>query len=530
MKKFAVEDVLKRSEKAHARKLNWRNIYQECYEYALPQRNLYDGAYEGGVSGQKKMQKIFDSTAIHSTQRFANRMQSGLFPPYGRWMRLEPGTDIPLERRIQVQAALDIYGDKFFSVIRQSNFDLAMGEFLLDITVGTACMMIQPGDKSMPVRFTPVPEYLVAFEEGADGVPQNVFRKMKLKVEAIKQTWPDADLTPQLKRMLETKPTEECELLEATLYLAKEDRWQYTVLHAKEKEPVVDRVMDFSPWVISRYMKLAGEAYGRGPLVSALPDIKTLNKTKELLLKNASLAIAGVYTAADDGVLNPQTIRIVPGAIIPVARNGGPQGESLRPLPRSGDFNVTQLVINDLQMGIKKMLLDDSLPPDNMSARSATEIAERMKELATNLGSAFGRLITETMVPIVAKTLAIMDADGMIDLPLQVNGLEVKVVPISPIAQAQSMGDIEKTLQWFQITQQLGPEAAVSAKPSEIADFIADSLGIPARVRATPEEREEKLQAMQQQAAMMQMAQAAAQGGGMPAGQSPEAMVAQAVQ
>ena len=30
-------------------------------------------------------------------------------------------------------------------------------------------------------------------------------------------------------------------------------------------------------------------------------------------------------------------------------------------------------------MNIKKTLLDDTLPPDNMSARSATEIVERMK-------------------------------------------------------------------------------------------------------------------------------------------------------
>ena len=67
------------------------------------------------------------------------------------------------------------------------------------------------------------------------------------------------------------------------------------------------------------------------------------NKTLELLLKNASLAIAGVYTAADDGVLNPATLKIIPGAIIPVARNGGPQGESLRPLPRAGDFNVSAI-------------------------------------------------------------------------------------------------------------------------------------------------------------------------------------------
>lgn len=530
-KEPTVEQIAKRSDKAHARKLNWRGIYQDCYEYALPSRNLYDGSYEGNTQGGKKTSKIFDSTAIHSTQRFANRLQSGLFPPYGRWMRLEPGTDIPTDRRIEAQMALDVYGEKFFSVIRQSNFDLAMGEFLLDLAVGTSCMMVMPGDKETPIIYTPVPEYLVAFEEGANGTVDNVFRKIKLKAEAIAQTWADVEITPDLKRVIDEKPTEEIELLEATMYLPDEDKFHYCVIYGKnhDRAKIVTRKLQYSPWIISRYMKLAGEAYGRGPLVTAMPDIKTLNKTVELLLKNASLAIAGVYTAADDGVINPQTVRIVPGAIIPVARNGGPQGESLKALARSGDFNVTQLVLNDLRMNVKKMLLDDSLPPDNMSARSATEIAERMKELATNLGAAFGRLITETMVPIVAKTLQIMDSEGMIDLPLKVNGLEIKVVPISPIAQAQNMGDIEKMLQWFQLSQQLGPEAAVTAKAEAIADYVADTLGIPAKVRATPEERQQKLQAMQeqqQQAAMMQMAQAGGKGGDQGAAQ----MIAQAVQ
>jgi hypothetical protein len=521
-----VEDLLKRSEGAYARKLNWRQIYQDCYEYALPQRNLYDGAYEGGVPGQKKMGKVFDSTAIHSTQRFANRLQSGLFPPYGRWMRLEPGPDIPMDRRIEAQAALDIYGDKFFTVLRQSNFDLAMGEFLLDLTVGTAAMMVQPGNGDMPVRFQPVPEYLLAFDEGVDGVPENVYRRLRLKVETIEATWPDAELSDTLKRMLVERPTEDVDLLETTTHDTQKDEWHYCVIFSRDKAKIVHRNMRFSPWIISRYSKLAGEVYGRGPLVAALPDIKTLNKTVELLLKNASLAIAGVYTAADDGVLNPQTVRIVPGAIIPVARNGGPQGESLRPLARAGDFNVTQLVLQDIRMSVKKMLLDDTLPPDTMSARSATEIAERMKELATNLGSAFGRLITETMVPVVTKTLQIMDEAGLIDLPLKVNGLEVKVVPIAPIAQAQQMGEIEKTMQWYQISQQMGPEGQVASKPGEIVDMIADSLGIPARVRTTPEERRQKMEEMQQQQqAMMamQVAQAGAQAGGGAPDQGQEA-------
>jgi len=303
--------------------------------------------------------------------------------------------------------------------------------------------------------------------------------------------------------MIDEKPTEEVELLEATIYNQDRGDYHYCVIWPSGKVKLVEREMKSSPWIVARYMKVAGEIYGRGPVITALPDIKTLNKTLELLLKNASLSIAGVYTAADDGVLNPQTIRITPGAIIPVARNGGPQGESLRQLPRSGDFNVSQIVINDLRMNIKKILLDDTLPPDNMSARSATEIAERMKELAQNLGSAFGRLITETMIPIVSRVLYVMDERGLIDMPLRVNGLEVKVAPVSPIAQAQNMGDIEKITQWVQLSSALGPEGQMAPRMGAIADYVADKLGVPAELRTSAQEREEM---MQQAAQMAQMA------------------------
>ena len=505
---LTVEQIMKRHDIAQRRKDNWRQIYEDCYEFALPQRNLYDGYYEGGGSpGQNKMARVFDSTAISSTQRFANRIQAGLFPPYGRWCRLEPGPEIPEERRVEAQAALDLYADKMFSLLRQTNFDLAMGEFLMDLAVGTAVMLIQPGDDMTPIRFTSVPQYLVSIEEGAHGKVDNVYRRMRLKAEAIKQHWVEAEIPDRLARMIEEKPTDEIELVEATVLDVGRGDFDYHVIWPEGKAQLVHRKMKSSPWVVARYMKVAGEVYGRGPLVTAIPDIKTLNKTLELLLRNASLSIAGVYTAADDGVLNPQMVRIVPGAIIPVARNGGPQGESLRMLPRSGDFNVSQIVINDLRMNIKKILLDDTLPPDNMSARSATEIAERMKELAQNLGSAFGRLITETMVPLVARILYVMDEQGLIEMPLRVNGLEVKVTPVSPIAQAQNMGDIEKIMQWVQMSAALGPEGQMAVKTGSISDYVADKMGIPADLRTTPQERQQMMEQAMQAAQMQAQAE-----------------------
>jgi len=158
MAQLEPREILKRAEKAEARKDQWRNIYEECYEFALPQRNLYSGYYEGKTPGQNKMARVFDATAINSTQRFANRIQSALFPPYRNWCKLQAGNEVPAEDEDNIGQALDLYTEIMFDTIRQTNFDLAMSEFLLDLCVGTAVMLVQPGDDDAPVRFTAVPQ------------------------------------------------------------------------------------------------------------------------------------------------------------------------------------------------------------------------------------------------------------------------------------------------------------------------------------------------------------------------------------
>ena len=523
------EEVLKRYSASQNQKEQWRSIYEDCYKYALPQRNLYEGYYEGKLPGQDKMQNVFDSTAISSTQRFANRLQANLFPAYKEWCRLEPGNDIPPEKRNEVQEVLDEYQKKMFSILRQTNFDLAIGEFLLDLAVGTAVMLVQPGDSTNPINFTPIPQYLVNLEEGPHGTVDNVYRKFRTRSEALQRQFPEATFSKELQSYIKDHPTKYVDFIEATIFDPTQGDYCYHVIKGKSDdttfsssgpaEEIVYKRIDNSPFVVARYSKVPGEVYGRGPLLTALPDIKTLNKTVELVLKNASLAITGVYTAADDGILNPETVRIVPGAIIPVARNSGPMGASLAPLPRAGDFNIAQIEINDLRMQIKKILLDESLPPEQFKPRSATEIAERMKELAQNLGSAFGRLITETMIPVVKRVLNIMDEQGLIDLPLKVNGLEIKLIPVSPLAKAQNLDDVNSMIQFYEITNALGPGGQASIKPDVIASYIAEKMHIPSEVLTTEEEKQQIQEQSQQMVKQMMEQQ---QGAAAPQGQPPQ--------
>jgi hypothetical protein len=95
----------------------------------------------------------------------------------------------------------------------------------------------------------------------------------------------------------------------------------------------------------------------------------------------------------------------------------------------------------------------------------------------------------------------------LIQLPLKIDGLEVKVVPISPLAKAQNLEEVNEVMQFFQIANSLGPGGVAEIKPDAIAAFVGDKLGIPASLRNNEEEKQQIQQqamAMQQQMMMQQ--------------------------
>ena len=73
-----------------------------------------------------------------------------------------------------------------------------------------------------------------------------------------------------------------------------------------------------SPDIVSRASKLAGEIYGRGRVLLALSDARTLDKMQEFVLRHAAVQIAPPMTGVSDGVLNPYTAVLQPNTILPV--------------------------------------------------------------------------------------------------------------------------------------------------------------------------------------------------------------------
>ncbi len=110
--------------------------------------------------------------------------------------------------------------------------------------------------------------------------------------------------------------------------------------------------------------------------------------------------------------------------------------------------------------------------------------------------------MTEIMNPLVSRILFVLDRQGLIDMPLKVNGVQVKVAPISPLAEAPKMEEVNQLLSFMQIANAMGPMGQSFLNIEESISFIAEKMGIDQRVLNTPEEQQAMMQQMQQ--AMMQ--------------------------
>jgi hypothetical protein len=212
-------------------------------------------------------------------------------------------------------------------------------------------------------------------------------------------------------------------------------------------------------------------------MMTALPDVRTANKVVELILKNASIAVTGIWLAEDDGVLNPANIKLIPGSIIPKAVGS----EGLKPLEMPGRFDVSQLVLDDLRARIRHTLLVDRLGPVQDARMTATEVLERSAETTRLLSAVFGRLQSELLTPLVARGLAILARRGEIE-DIRLDGRSVELRYSSPLARRQSRLDVQNALLWLETVRQMGDPASSVVDLPGAARWLGHSLGVPSQL------------------------------------------------
>ena len=454
-------EILARHATALERRRPLEPLWQACYDHVLP----------GPAAGPA----LFDATAADGAEQLAASLLAELTPPWSRWFGLAPAR--PTENRVAAEALEDAAAVLQGHVDR-SNFTVEMHQAFLDLVVaGTGLLLVEeaPLGEASALRFTAVPMRTAVLEEGPDGRLSTIYRQARLTASQLRARFPTATLPAGMARDPDD-PTPH-PVLEAVW--PERGTTCYAAILADPAEPLLLAEGRFaeSPAIAFRWLKAPGETYGRGPVMKALPDIRTANKVVELVLKNASIAVTGIWQAEDDGVLNPDTVKLVPGAIIPKA----PGSAGLTPLAAPGNFDVSQLVLQDLRARIRTALLADRIAPLQAAPMTATEVLERGAQAARLLGATYGRLQTELLTPLVTRCLAILRRRGEIP-PLRLDGRDVALRYESPLARVQGRADAANTLLFLQAVGSLGGDAAAQLDAAAATRWLAKTLGAPAEV------------------------------------------------
>jgi hypothetical protein len=442
------EQHVTRLEALKTKRLLVQPPWKKAYDNTYPLRGeKIDNASLTGLetigSASAKNARIYDSTMKRSVRMLASALFSGLTPANSRWFSQ---TVINVDDS-ESKKWLDASSNTIWLNIHNCNFDTAGYESFIDYVIaGMFAMYIEPGDmnEGKLYNFTLWPLASCFFADSTGkGLIDTVYKLMQLTSEQAYNEYGDA-CSDEVKKNATKNPDEIVQVLHA-IYPRKlnpNDKINLPIasdhVEIKTKKSLRTSGYNEMPVVVPRWMPIPDSVYSLGIVDDALPDHMTLNELVKFVLANADMAIAGMWGATDDGVLNPKTVTVGARKIIPMSSK-----DSMWALQPATKFDVAALEKNDLQSSIKATLLSDQLHPDQGPQMTATEIHMRAQVIRQLLGPMYGRLQSEYMVQVVNRCFGIAYRAGVLnEAPEAIRGKVSNISFQSPLAKAQKLDDV----------------------------------------------------------------------------------------
>ncbi|TFG60585.1 MAG: hypothetical protein E4H32_08400 [Nitrospirales bacterium] len=296
-----------------------------------------------------------------------------------------------------------------------------------------------------------------------------------------------------------------------SFYIDKDSR---TLLSAKRFHEM--------PFQFGRYDKAAHETYGRGPTQTALPEIATANRARQLKLRQWALAVNPPLQTLDDGVIGKT--KLIPGGLNTVRVM-----DAIKPIDVGGRFDHTAIPEQESKLQIRQMFMTEQLlqfAPMAKTPPSATEVLQRLKFLQQLLGSPVGSIQDEWLSPMIDRTFMMMlRSDSFLPIPAELlagdGNLDIEYEgPLARIQRQDELQGINDLLAIVGGVMQIVPEVVDLYDFDALGRDLIAVTGVSPKYRRGNEavdqirqQRAEEQQAAQQQQQMVAAGQVAKDAG-----------------
>lgn len=523
--------IIKRASALASSRRPHEPTWREGFDFTAPERGAGldgDESFDAGTQ-QQRLARVLSSVASEAAENLAANLVSGVAPSNSRWFEMDVDGAGEADKRW-----LSDSSDSLWMKIHSANFDAEVFDSMLDMVCAGWFVLYIDEDRDkggFVFELFPMSQCFFSSSKPA-GTVDTLYRRFKITADQAVNTYnrPKDQLSERTRQLARDKPDTLIEFITeikpnrlgvVNAILAKNLPFSSTTVEAAERCTVRESGYHEFPCTVPRWSRIPNSPYATGPVQKALPDIRMLNKLRHNEVLATELAVAGMWIAEDDGVLNPKAVKVGPRKII-VANSV----DSMKELKNGSDFNVAFTSEDRLERQIRKRLMADQLQPQDGPAMTATEVHVRVGLIRQLLGPVFGRMQAEFLQPLVERCFGLMYRAGALGpAPQTLAGLSFHVKYTSPMARSQKLEDvtaIERYATFVAQQVQSGfPQAADLYDADEASRAVGDGLGVPQRIipdkrkvqglrEARKQDQQQQQQAMQAQATQQSMTDAMA--------------------
>lgn len=464
----------------------------------------------------------YDSTPVDALEEFAGGLMGFLTNPVDRWFTLAVEDQTAVQHDHEALEWLEYVSDVIYHEYNKpaSMFNSTVHEAYLDLgAFGTSVMFQDWNYLKSTLRFKAFPLADCIISENSDGEVDTIFRTVSMSIRQMEQEFGIQSLPEEVVKKLETHPDEMHELIHAVYPRADRNtkKWDVTNkkyasvwVHVTEKHRLLESGYDEFPFHVPRWLKLAGQMYGKGPGVKCLPDIKMLNRMEITLIKAAQKLADPPIQAESEGFILP--IRTSPGSVI--WREPGIDPAELLTPKGSVTYPIGEEKAEQKREHIRKCFFNDVIKMEKETVEmTAFEVADRRDEKLRKMSPMLGRVQAELLDNMIVRSFNLLEGVGRIPpAPPSLQGHRLLVGYESAAARAQTGVKAQAMAQFFQDIvpmAQVNPETVDAVDSDMWVQEMARARKVPMTVVRSLEEIEALRAEKQEAQQMQQMAEAA---------------------
>lgn len=453
-------DALERLEFCRRQKIQFELDMREGYFFAAPHRarNVLSTVPTPEVK-PKDAAELNSSFAFELCGDFPTVIMNTFMPEASPWAMRRPGIEVPKTARPQLEKQIDDADKLIFEAISASNFYEASGTaFDPDLALGTVGMWIDREVPTAPICCQPIPIREIEINVGPYGEIDDRFVVRWTRNRYIPYLLKGIELPRVLAKEIRGDPTRRTPV--AWGFWREWDEapdvvWHHVVLVDDYLvKHVVIRGEGSCPFIVGRINPSPEWAWGVGPLIKALPDLRYNDALTVSKVKNIELNLGPPVSWPDDSFANLEE-GIEPECAYPI-RPG--TEDAVKPIYRATETDPAIYATQDLEQRLRRLFYLDWPQQPGKTPPTAQQWLDELTRAQQRIGTPGRVFWREYCGASFMRFAYLLQKEGVI-LAAQVDGKHVALRAINPAQLAEEQQEVAQFARFAQIGGAVAPEA-----------------------------------------------------------------------